>query len=286
MTWLLFLHLEIDRRIMYPCQWRYWQNVQQYMQDANLNSGTPIFKNSHFGTICESWLFETTPFHMQSVFISKAKHILNTKVLKRTLHLHVSCFYWLKCLELLTSILIGCRLESGNNILAFPDDLFISTTVLKFSKNVNIKISFIKVMKYRKILSVMYIWKSYISQVITDIRFQIWWFLAQLFFRKQWNNDCWLYVCPSCLSPAWCTVQSLHIVAPNFFYHKNCPFITWSTYNMVHSYGPQTLYNYFIPFCATVKTITHKVLRKATVHQVIHSTEGVIVLTVAQKGMK
>ena len=44
MTWLLFLHLEIDRRVMYPWQWRYWQNVQQYIQSANLNSGTPIFK--------------------------------------------------------------------------------------------------------------------------------------------------------------------------------------------------------------------------------------------------
>ena len=44
MTWLLFLHLEIDRRVMYPWQWRCWQNVQQYMQDANLNSGNPIFK--------------------------------------------------------------------------------------------------------------------------------------------------------------------------------------------------------------------------------------------------
>ena len=32
MTRLLVLHLEIDRR------------VQQYIQDANLNSGTPIFK--------------------------------------------------------------------------------------------------------------------------------------------------------------------------------------------------------------------------------------------------
>ena len=29
---------------MYPLQRRYWQNVQQYMQDANLNSDTPIFK--------------------------------------------------------------------------------------------------------------------------------------------------------------------------------------------------------------------------------------------------
>ena len=59
-----------------------------------------------------------------------------------------------------------------------------------------------------------------------------------------------------------------------------------------------TVYNYFIPFCATVKTITHEVLwmtrctvargrrPRATVYRVIHSTEGVIVLTVAQKCMK
>ena len=44
MTWLLFLHLEIDRRVMYLWQRKYWQNVQQYMQDINLNSGTPIIK--------------------------------------------------------------------------------------------------------------------------------------------------------------------------------------------------------------------------------------------------
>ena len=29
---------------MYPWQYRYWQNIQQYMQDANLNGGTPISK--------------------------------------------------------------------------------------------------------------------------------------------------------------------------------------------------------------------------------------------------
>ena len=100
MAWLLFLHLEIDRCAMYPQQWRYWQNVQQYMQYANLNSGTPNFQNSYFGTICESWLFEITPFHMQNVFISKANHILNTKVLKWTLYLHETCCHWLKCQKL------------------------------------------------------------------------------------------------------------------------------------------------------------------------------------------
>ena len=31
-----------------PRQWKYWQNVQQYIQDANLNNGTPIFKISIF----------------------------------------------------------------------------------------------------------------------------------------------------------------------------------------------------------------------------------------------
>ena len=44
MTWLLVLHLEIDRRVMHTWQWRYWQNVQQYMQEANLKSGTPILE--------------------------------------------------------------------------------------------------------------------------------------------------------------------------------------------------------------------------------------------------
>ena len=44
MIWLLILNLEIARRVMYHRQFRYWKNVQQYMQDANLNSGTPIFK--------------------------------------------------------------------------------------------------------------------------------------------------------------------------------------------------------------------------------------------------
>ena len=59
----------------------------------------------------------------------------------------------------------------------------------------------------------------------------------------------------------------------------------------------RAVYNYFIPFCATVKTITHEVLwmtwctvargrrPRATVHRVIHSTEG-WVSTVALKGMK
>ena len=41
---LLFLQLEIARRVLYPWQWRYWQNVQLHMQDANLNTDAPIFK--------------------------------------------------------------------------------------------------------------------------------------------------------------------------------------------------------------------------------------------------
>ena len=40
--------------------------------------------------------FEITPFHMQIVFISKAKLILNSKVLKRTLHLNETRCYWPK----------------------------------------------------------------------------------------------------------------------------------------------------------------------------------------------
>ena len=44
MLWLTVLRNEIARRDMYPRQKRYRRNVQQYMQDANLKSGTPIFK--------------------------------------------------------------------------------------------------------------------------------------------------------------------------------------------------------------------------------------------------
>ena len=44
MLWQVFLHREIARHAMYPKQLRFWQNVYQYMQDANLKSGTPIFK--------------------------------------------------------------------------------------------------------------------------------------------------------------------------------------------------------------------------------------------------
>ena len=53
----------------------------------------PIFKIR----ICESWLFEITTFHTQTVFISKAKLILNTKMLKWTLNLHETPCYWPIC---------------------------------------------------------------------------------------------------------------------------------------------------------------------------------------------
>ena len=43
----------LTRHAMYLRQLRYWQNVQQYIHDANLNSGTPIFKIRILGTICE-----------------------------------------------------------------------------------------------------------------------------------------------------------------------------------------------------------------------------------------
>ena len=75
------MHLKIDRRVMYPKQWRYWQNVQQYLQDTNLNNGTPIFKIRILAQFVSHDFFEITPFHTQNIFISKAKHILNTKVL-------------------------------------------------------------------------------------------------------------------------------------------------------------------------------------------------------------
>ena len=73
---------------MYPSQERYWQNVQQYMQYANLNSGAPIFEIRILAQFVCHELFEIAPFHTKNVFILKAKLILNTKVLEWTLHLH------------------------------------------------------------------------------------------------------------------------------------------------------------------------------------------------------
>ena len=52
------------------------------MQDANLNSGTPIFKIRILAQFVSHDYIEITLFHMQNVLISKAKLILNTKVLK------------------------------------------------------------------------------------------------------------------------------------------------------------------------------------------------------------
>ena len=51
------------------------------MQDAKLNSGTPVFKIRTLAKIV-SHDFLIPPFHTQNVFISKAKLILNTKVRK------------------------------------------------------------------------------------------------------------------------------------------------------------------------------------------------------------
>ena len=62
--------------------------------------------------------------------------------------------------------------------------------------------------------------------------------------------------------------------------------------------GGDTVYGYFIAFCATVKSITPEVLWmtrwhcctrpkvEGYVHPVFKSTKGVVVLTVAQKGKK
>ena len=89
------MQLEIDKRAMYPWQWSFWQNVQQYMQDADLNWGTPIFKIRILAQFVSH-----DPFHTQNVFILKVKHILNIKVLKWTKHLHKTRCYWLKCQKL------------------------------------------------------------------------------------------------------------------------------------------------------------------------------------------
>ena len=121
-----------------------------------------------------------------------------------------------------------------------------------------------------------------------------------------------VYVCV-CTCVCLCVCEALRWFYNNIVIYNTvaCRFTTensahhYTTETFVHrfitenvGYRFTTLYNYFIPFCATVKTITPEVLwmtrctvargrrPRATVHRVIHSTEGVIVLTVAQKGMK
>ena len=97
MTWLLFLHLEIDRRVMYPWQWRYWQNVQQFMITWIV---VPPFSKFAFWHNLWVMTFWNNPISHAKRFLSRAKHILNTKVLKWTLHLHETRYYWLKCQKL------------------------------------------------------------------------------------------------------------------------------------------------------------------------------------------
>ena len=70
------------------------------MQDGKLNTGTPIFKIRILAQFASHDFFEITPFYTQNLFISKAKLILNTKVLKWTLHLHETGHYWPKCQKL------------------------------------------------------------------------------------------------------------------------------------------------------------------------------------------
>ena len=86
------LHLEIARCVIYPRQQKYWQNVRWSIQDGRPNSGTSICKIN----ILALFLWNNTPSYAKP-FISKAKLISNTKVLKWTLHLHLTSCFWPKC---------------------------------------------------------------------------------------------------------------------------------------------------------------------------------------------
>ena len=94
MTWPVFLHIKIARCTL--------DNID-IDKMLNIHAGFPFenwyrnFQKSNFCTICESWLFEITPFQVQNVFISKAKLKLN---LKLALHLHDTPRYWPKCQKL------------------------------------------------------------------------------------------------------------------------------------------------------------------------------------------
>ena len=94
-----------------------------------------------------------------------------------------------------------------------------------------------------------------------------------------------------CSLEAFCWHPNISFWYPRFMF-------SWrKKENNIYLNAYLTLYNYFIPFWATVKTIIPEVLwttwwaitrgrsPRTVVHQVVLSTEGLIGLTVAQKGM-
>ena len=95
---LFYLHPQIGRYVNQLKHQKVWQNSEHYIQDALMNTSTPIFKihKSHqFVTICQKSLSEISNF--QNHFITKAYDWRNTFIQKWTLFQHDSGCYGSKC---------------------------------------------------------------------------------------------------------------------------------------------------------------------------------------------
>ena len=114
--------------------------VQQYLQDANLSSGKPIFKISILAHFVSHALFKIiTPFQTHNVFISKANLILSNKVLKWTLHLHETRRYWPKCQKLPhhpKQILENFGIEGMCIRQSLPDTILLSRFLVAGNANI------------------------------------------------------------------------------------------------------------------------------------------------------
>ena len=82
-----YLHPQIDRCVSQLRHWQFWQNSKHCIQDAPMNTGTPIFKIhkfQHFVTFCEKSTVEISNFHKQIHFITKAYDCRNRLMQKWT----------------------------------------------------------------------------------------------------------------------------------------------------------------------------------------------------------
>ena len=74
-----YLHPHIGRCVSQLKHQKVWQNSEHYIQDAPMNTGTPIFKIhkiQHFITICQKSLSEISCFHEQNLFITQVPPFL------------------------------------------------------------------------------------------------------------------------------------------------------------------------------------------------------------------
>ena len=99
-TLQLYLHPQVGRCVSQFRNEKVLQNSEYYMQDAPMNTGTPIFKIhkiQHFVTVCRKSLPEISNFHEQNHFITKAYDWRNKCIQKWTIFRHDTGCYGPKC---------------------------------------------------------------------------------------------------------------------------------------------------------------------------------------------